>query len=191
MNNRAQAIQIAREKLASQPLYLDTETTGIDRSSEIVEICIVDYDCSLVFQSLVKPVGSIPADATRIHGITNDMVRSAPAWYKIWPELESLLEDRTIGIYNAEFDLRLLQQTHARYKIPWHAALKGSAFCIMKLYAQYYGEWDPIRGSYRWQSLAAAGRECSIPVLNTHRALDDTLLAREVLHFIAGAQTDE
>jgi DNA polymerase III subunit epsilon len=185
MNARAQAIQTARQKLDSLPLYLDTETTGTDRSSEIVEICIVDHDGTMLFQSLVKPVGLIPAQTTQIHGITNGMVNTAPAWFKIWPEIETILNGRLVGIYNAEFDLRMLQQTHAKYRMSWRPILLEKSFCIMKLYAQYFGEWDAIRGSYRWQSLEAAGRQSKIPLRNTHRALDDTLLAREVLHAIA------
>ena len=189
MNTRSQAIQSARQKLELLPLYLDTETTGTDRSSEIIEICIIDHDGTSLYQSLVKPASSIPAQTTQIHGITNEMVKNAPPWYKVWPEIETILFNRSIGIYNAEFDLRMLQQTHAKFRMPWRPTLLGNSFCIMKLYAQFYGEWDPIRGSYRWQSLETAGRQCKIPLLNTHRALDDARLAREVMHAIANTET--
>jgi hypothetical protein len=42
-----------------------------------------------------------------------------------------------------------------------------------------------VRGAYRWQSLEAAGRQCHILLKNTHRALDDCLLAREILYYMA------
>jgi DNA polymerase-3 subunit epsilon len=187
MSARAEAIQIARQKLELHPVYLDTETTGTDRSSEIIEICILDHDGTLLFDSLVKPVGTIPLQTTKIHGITNEMVKTAPPWYNVWPDIEALLKSRSVGIYNAEFDLRMIQQTHARYRMPWRPAVLASSFCIMKLYAQFYGDWDAMRGSYRWQSLDAAGRQSKIPLRNTHRAYDDTLLAREVLNAIASA----
>jgi len=191
INPRANAIQTARQKLDLHPLYLDTETTGTDRSSEIVEICIIDNDGASLFQSLVKPVASIPAQTTQIHGITNEMVKNATPWYKVWPEIEAILTGRAIGIFNAEFDLRMLQQTHSKFRMPWRPTHLGNSFCIMKLYAQFFGEWDPIRGSYRWQSLEAAGRQCGIPLRNTHRALDDALLAREVLHAIARTENPD
>ena len=190
-SSRAHAIQTALQKLDLHPLYLDTETTGTDQKSEIVEICIIDDDGASVFQSLVKPAASIPAQATQIHGITNELVKNAPPWYRVWPEVEAILSGRGIGIYNAEFDLRMLEQTHKIFRIPWRPAQLGGSFCIMKLYAEFYGEWDPRRGSYRWQSLDAAGRQLKIPLRNTHRALDDALLAREVLHAIAGSETRE
>jgi DNA polymerase-3 subunit epsilon len=191
ISSRNNAIQTARQKLELLPLYLDTETTGTDRASEIIEICIIDPDGAPVYQSLIKPTVKIPPQTTQIHGITNELVSSAPPWYKVWPEIETLLAGRAIGIYNAEFDLRMLQQTHAKYRMPWRASQLANAFCIMKLYAQFYGEWDAVRGSYRWQSLDTAGKQLKIPLRNTHRALDDTLLAREVLHRVAKTEMPE
>jgi len=187
---RNQAIQIAREILSQNPVYLDTETTGIDRSSEIVEICILDDDAQILFQSLVKPTVSIPPDVIRIHGITNEMVKSAPSWLTVWPLVEATLTGRQVGIYNADFDLRMMQQTHTKFHIPWRFNRMVSSFCIMRLYAQFYGEWNPAYASYRWHSLEAAGRHCQIPLPNTHRAYDDALLARQVLHHIAKSGPD-
>jgi DNA polymerase-3 subunit epsilon len=146
MDPRNLAIHTAREKLEANPLYLDTETTGTDRSSEIVEICIIDNAGNSLFQSLVKPTATIPAQTTQIHGITNEMVKNAPPWYNVWPEVEKILSGQPVGIYNKEFDVRMIQQTHAKFRIPWRPAQAGNPFCIMKLYAQFYGEWDPLRG---------------------------------------------
>jgi len=182
---RQQAIQIARSKLALDPLYLDTETTGLERSSEIIEICILDNQGAALFQSLVKPLRRIPNDAIRIHGITNEDVQRAPNWLVVWPQVENLLAGRTVGIYNAEFDLRMIQQTHTFYNIRFTSITPFSPFCIMKLYAQYHGDWNRARGSYRWHSLEDAGRYCRIPLPNSHRAFDDTLLARAILHHMA------
>lgn len=185
LSSRLQAIQLAQEMLTKRPVYLDTETTGTDRNSEIVEVCIVNEDGKVLYQSFVKPISPITADTTRIHGITNDMIRGAPNWLRVWPEVEAVIADRYIGIYNADFDLRMMQQTHAKYRLPWIANPVARNFCIMKMYAQFYGDWDPVRGSYRWQSLDSAGRQCHIPLRNTHRAFDDCLLAREILAYIA------
>ena len=182
---RNRAAQRARELISLHPLYLDTETTGIDSSSEIIEICIIDEDGSSVFESLVKPAGMIPFDVIQIHGITDEMVQNAPRWMEVWPEAEKILSGRQIGVYNSDFDLRLMRQTHSRYRIRWQIPPATHFFCIMKLYAQFYGEWNRSRGSYRWQSLEMAGRQCRIPLPNTHRARDDSQLARAILHHMA------
>jgi hypothetical protein len=55
----------------------------------------------------------------------------------------------------------------------------------MKLYAQFRGDWDAQRRQYRYISLEKAGKDAGIYLPNTHRAVDDALLARAVLHFIA------
>jgi DNA polymerase-3 subunit epsilon len=184
---RQQAVQIAREKLSRHPVYLDTETTGIERNSEIIEISIIDHDGQVLYDSLVKPSsGKIPFDVIQIHGITMEMVLNAPRWLSVWPEVREILSGRQVGIYNADFDIRMMQQSHAAYRMRWQADPTINFFCIMKLYAQFYGEWNRMRGSYRWQSLDAAGKQCKIPLPNSHRAKDDTLLAREVLHYMAG-----
>jgi DNA polymerase III epsilon subunit-like protein len=93
------------------------------------------------------------------------------------------LDGRQVGIYNADFDLRMLRQSNAKFNLRWE--IDTSFFCIMKLYAQFYGSWNNARRSYRWHSLEAAGRHCRIPLPNTHRAKDDTLLARSVLLHMA------
>ncbi len=182
---RAEAIQQSKLLLSLQPLYLDTETTGLDHRSEIIEVAIVSHDGLVLFQSLVKPTQPIPPDAFRIHRISDDMVYQSPKWPEIWPEILTLINDRHVGIYNADFDLRILQQTHRKYRMPWQLGAQTNFFCIMKLYAQFYGQWDRRKSSYRFQSLDLAGKQCQLTLPNSHRAVDDTLLARAVLHHMA------
>lgn len=183
---RQDAIARAQQYLAQEPLYLDTETTGVRSNAEIIEISIVDHNGESIFDSFVRPRHPIPVDATQIHHITNAMVVDAPTWDMVWPELESILSGRVIGIFNADFDLRLLRQSHKHAGLVW-PELALDAFCIMNLYAQFYGQWDSYRQSYRWQSLDKAQRFCNIPLHNTHRAKDDALLARAVLQYMASA----
>ncbi len=186
LSPRQSAIQIARQLLAYQPIYLDTETTGLEKSSEIIEICIIDDNAQVLYESLVKPIAKIPTDAMFIHGITNDMVKDAPAWFNVWPKVEASIAGRQVGIYNSDFDLRLIQQTHTRYHMRW-VLNDTTPFCIMKLYAQFYGQWNRAYGNYRYFSLETARQQCNIPLPNSHRALDDALLARAVLHHIANS----
>jgi len=181
---RQQAVLAARQVLQQQPVYIDTETTGLDKNAEIIEITIVDHDGSVLYESLVRPSQPIPQDAMRIHHITNEMVAHAPTWPVVWPTVRGFLTGRIIAIYNEDYDVRLMQQTHARYRLPWRESLK--TFCIMKNYAQYRGEYDPRRRSYRYFSLEDAGRLANISIPNSHRATDDTLLARALLLHIAG-----
>lgn len=181
-NKRQFAIRRARELLLMDPLFLDTETTGLGPQDEIVEIAILDVDGNALYDSLVQPTRSIPLDATWIHGITDAMVAGAPAWPQVWSEIEELLSTRHVGIYNAEFDLRLLRQSHHHHGLAWDGL--RNPFCIMKLYADFY----PYSGG-RYQKLEIAGRQCGIPLPNSHRARADTTLALAVFKRIAASVT--
>jgi DNA polymerase-3 subunit epsilon len=182
---RTEAIQIARTKLDLHPLYLDTETTGTGPLDEVVEIGIIDEDGTSLFESLVKPVGKISPDARRVHGISDELLAGAPRWMSIWSQVESVLAGRTICVYNAEFDQRIMQQTHSKYKMRWSLPEGTTFFCVMKLYAQFFGEWNTRTGGYRWQSLDDAGRQCRLSLPNTHRTIADSLLTRALLHHMA------
>jgi DNA polymerase III subunit epsilon len=180
---RQRSVDAARSILQNRPVYLDTETTGLGQDDEIVEISIIDDEGITLVETLVKPSRPIPPDASAIHGITNEEVQSARTWPLVWPEVRGALFGRLVIIYNQEFDLRMLQQSHARYRLPWKERV--NAFDLLKLYSEFRGEWDPRRRSYRYHSLDSAGKQCGIALPNAHRATADTLLTRALLHYIA------
>ncbi len=180
---RKRAVEIARRVCAEKPVYMDTETTGLERTDEIVEISIVDDDGSILLETLVKPSHPIPFSAMQIHGISNEEVQNERPWPVVWPQVRSILFGRLIVFYNQEFDLRMMQQSHARYNLPWKD--RFNTFDLLKLYAEYRGEWDRFRGSYRYFSLADAGRHSRIALPNAHRSTADTLLTRALLHYLA------
>jgi DNA polymerase III epsilon subunit-like protein len=172
------AAQQALRWLEARPVFLDTETTGLSELSEIVEISILDEFGAVLLDTLVRPRRPIPADAMRIHGIRNEMVADAPSWLQVWPQVEAILSERAVGIYNADFDLRMLRQTHRANGLPWRSP-EMQPFCIMRLYADFCG-------TRRFASLEEAGRQLGIPLHNSHRARADSELARAVLRRMAG-----
>ena len=182
--NRLIVSQEARALLELHPIYLDTETTGMHFTSEVIEIGIIDDQGEVLFDQLIRPRGKMDPAAGRVHGITIEMLKDAPTWEKVWPQAEAVLSGRRIGVYNVEFDLRLMKQTNRQAWLPW-ALPETNFFDIMKLYARYYGDWDPFHKSYRYQSLELAGRQCGIRLPNAHRAIDDCLLTRALMHHMA------
>jgi DNA polymerase III epsilon subunit family exonuclease len=177
-------IQSAQKILAHDPIFIDTETTGISANDVIIEVGVVDQNGETLFESFVKPPIPIPPDSTRVHHITKDMVEDAPALKDIWPDLQLVLKDRFIGMYNAEFDLRLMKQTHNRYWLDWPLDDRYF-FCVMKLYAAFYGEIRSREKGYRLHKLEAAGAACGIPLPNSHRAVDDARLTAALFQYIA------
>jgi len=176
-------IEIARKAISKHLVYIDTETTGLEKQDEVIEISILDFDGSTLFQSLVRPTFQIPRSSILVHRITNEDVQKAPTWPVVWPNIRSLLFGRTIAAYNAPFDLRMLQQTHNKYHLIWRDTLDW--LDVMALYSRYRGIWDPFRKSMRLFSLDQAGKDFGILLKNTHRASADAELTRAVLHSIA------
>lgn len=174
---RQQVVEYARNKIKSDPVYLDTETTGLESTDEIIEIAIVNSSGIVIFESFVRPQKTIPASATAINNISNAMVANSPSWADIWPTIRILINDHPIGMYNAEFDIRMIRQSLEINKIP--NTTKLNAFDIMKVYSDY------MRSDRRFR-LEQAGRNLGIAIPNSHRAADDTLLTRAIFHSIAG-----
>jgi len=181
---RREAAHLARLRLQAGPSYLDTETTGLGPQDEIIEVCLLDAEGSVLLERLVRPKRPIPPDAVALHGITDAMVETAPTWAEVWPLLRDLLNARTVAVYNADFDARLLRQTQTLHGLAEVVDTSGF-FCLMHLYAQFRGEWDSSRRSFRWQSLETARRQVGLDLPNAHRARDDALLARALLHAMA------
>ncbi|WP_162046380.1 3'-5' exonuclease [Vibrio taketomensis] len=174
-------------------VILDTETTGLDNNSEVVEISLINaLTGDVLFTSLVQPCDPIPAQATRIHGITNDDVKDSPNFKIIWERhVEPLLRDKELVIYNEDFDIRLILQSLARFcsdtfLFETQSALYSMSHCAMVWYAGFYGQWDDYHENLRWQSLTNACRQQGIDVsdLKAHRATADCEMTRRLIHAV-------
>ncbi|BCO32065.1 DNA polymerase III subunit epsilon [Thiohalobacter sp. COW1] len=170
-------------------IFLDTETTGLGPDAEIVEIAIVGASGHPLLDTLVRPMGRIPAEATAVHGITADETAGAPAWAEIHDRVVELLSDRPVVIYNASYDVRLMQQTAALHglEIP-----EIDAHCAMLRFAEHWGEWDDYRGSHRWKRLNfAAAQAGHVWTGEAHRALADALACRSVWEYLHSTPAQE
>src|SRR4051812_28834098 len=88
----------------------DTETTGLYATSEaLLEIGAVRFNLiagpTEYFQTLINPGRSIPYAATRIHGITDEMVFEAPKLEKVMPAFFHFMNGAIPVAHNAPFDL--------------------------------------------------------------------------------------
>lgn len=135
----------------NQYVILDTETTGLESDAEVVQVSIIDLDGQVMYNCLVKPVDRIPDVAIGIHGITNEMVADASTFEEIYAGLAGVLAGKTVIVYNADFDKRMLDQSARRHGLQSIPVNKW--ICAMVRYAKYFGEWSDYHGSYRWQRL--------------------------------------
>jgi DNA polymerase-3 subunit epsilon len=98
------------------------ETTGInlgiDRIVEIAIVKILADGTKNVKRKLVNPEMPIPKAASDVHGITDDMVKDAPTFKQVAPELKQMLDGCDLAGFNSNrFDIPLLMEEFLRVAI--------------------------------------------------------------------------
>ncbi|MGH7778841.1 MAG: 3'-5' exonuclease [Candidatus Binataceae bacterium] len=158
-------------------VILDTETTGLGLTDEVIQIGIIAPDETVLFDSLVRPQSrtSIPAGATAVHGISIEHLAGAPTFSELAPRLEELLRERRIVAYNAEYDRRLVKQTALLCGV---RAPQSRWVCAMRAYSRFVGEWDERKNDYRFQRLPAGD----------HSAIGDCRATLKIIRTIASAE---
>lgn len=101
-------------------LLLDTETTGFDPGDHrFVELYFSIWTPAgkrvFEFNERVNPERSIPAEATRVHGITASDVAGCQPWSHFAPTVQRIMEKNDVFVaHNAEFDLNFLRYEFKR-----------------------------------------------------------------------------
>jgi DNA polymerase-3 subunit epsilon len=177
-NDRVSAIRWARTLISSNRLvFLDTETTGLGKTAEIVDLSIVAVDGTVLLNQLVRPVRPIPIDAMLIHGITNDHVADSPRWTEVVEMARPFIQGRVVVAYNSSFDRGMLEQccVAAEVELPvieWQ--------CAMRAYAAFRKDPRLPSQGYRWRPLHEAAESFRLHI-PTHRALADAMACRGVV----------
>lgn len=103
-------------------IAFDFETTGtlagVDQIVEVGAVRFVDGLVDAVYSTLVDPKTSIPEGATRVNGITNDMVLGKPTIDSLLPSLADFCEDLPMVAHNAPFDAQFLLAAIKKYESP-------------------------------------------------------------------------
>ena len=99
--------------------FIDLETTGInvsiDRIVEIAIIKIAPDGSKQVKRKLINPEMPIPAGASEVHGISDDMVKDAPTFKSVANEIKQFIEGADMAGYNSNrFDIPMLNEEFLR-----------------------------------------------------------------------------
>jgi DNA polymerase-3 subunit epsilon len=153
---------------------LDFETTGLDpKRDRIVEIGALRFGVQGEFESLsvlVNPGMPISPAASKVNGISDEMLVSCRPVDELIPELCSFLGSSILIAHNAPFDLSFLKEAMKR------AGMKRKIFRVVDtriLASQAF----PGKRSYSLQNLI---RDFSINPGRAHRALDDARACEEL-----------
>ncbi len=154
----------------------DIETTGAyPLDSEICEIAAVRWEAGQVvgeFQTLIKPTQVMSDFIIGIHGITNEMVATAPAIREKVPEFREFVGSDILVAHHSPFDMGFLVVEFERCHLPLP---EEPVLCSSLISRKVITEAE----NHKLQTL--------IKVLNlyqgvAHRALDDAKACMELLH---------
>ena len=100
-------------------VFFDLETTGVDTAKDrIVEISMVKVmpdGEQIVKTRKLNPGMHIPAEATAIHGITDEDVRDCPTFAQVAKSLEQFIRGCDFGGFNSNrFDIPVLAEEFLR-----------------------------------------------------------------------------
>lgn len=99
--------------------FIDLETTGvnlaIDRIVEIAIVKVTPDSTKVIKRKLINPLMPIPKSASDVHGITDEMVKDAPAFKQVANEIRQFLDNCDLAGYNSNrFDIPLLVEEFLR-----------------------------------------------------------------------------
>lgn len=95
-------------------IVLDTETTGLNpkQGHRMIEIgCVELIDRQLTGQQrhyYFNPDREVPAEAIKVHGITNEFLLDKPRFYELVDDILQFVTGAELVIHNAAFDIGFL-----------------------------------------------------------------------------------
>ena len=103
------------DKYVSDYTVFDLETTGVspqtDKVIEISAIKVRNGQAVGEFSSLVNPMRNIPYGATRVNGITDEMVADKPMFEKVLGDFLDFIEDDILVGHNIhDFDMKFIHR---------------------------------------------------------------------------------
>lgn len=156
------------QRQADTVIVLDFETTGLspdhgDRAIEIGAVRIENGRITGRFQQLMNPGRRINSFIEGYTGITNAMVRDAPACEEVMTDFREFIEDFDLVAHNASFDRRFLEAELQRLRLRHTSEFACSMLVSRRVY--------PDAPSHKLGTLVEY--KC-IPTSGTfHRALAD------------------
>ncbi|HWG52552.1 MAG TPA: 3'-5' exonuclease [Gemmatimonadaceae bacterium] len=157
-------------------VVVDVETTGMnaffgDRVTEIAAVVVRGGRIAEQFQTLVNPERPIPAMITALTHITPQMVRDAPRFREIAPELLQFLQGHVFVAHNAEFDWRFVSAEVARAT---NRQLTGRRLCTVRLARR-------VLPQLRSRKLDSLAHFYDVTITDRHRAAGDALATAHIL----------
>ena len=148
-------------------IAFDLETTGtvagVDQIVEIGAVRFVNGAPQDTFSTLINPQRSMPEGATRVNGITDDMLVGKPLIENVLLPFAEFCRDTPLVAHNAPFDTQFLKADVLKHEIPAPAGLILDTLPISR-------KVFPGLANYKLGTLV---QHLDIPAGQFHRAEED------------------
>jgi len=161
-------------------VVLDFETTGLnpDYGARVIEVSareIVDGRLGQEFLTFADPGIRVPAEITRINGITTEMLRGAPTSLVVMRDLAAFIGSSPVIGHNIGFDRKFLESEADEFLNE-----RPQTVCTLLLARRVY----PGRPSYKLGAIADYVGVPDISQYKLHTASADTWATAHLLNFI-------
>lgn len=169
------------EKIRNIPLdrilVLDTETTGVDATAEVLQFSAIWANGREAMNIYIKPTHTLEwPRAMSVNHISPQDVSSCPVMSEVKGKIEALLrQSKAIVGYNLPFDLGMLY--HNGIELPSEQNVEF--IDLMIPFAEVFGEWSDYFDDYKWQKLVTCAKYYGYQGDEWHDSLADT---RATLH---------
>lgn len=163
--------------MSLRPIYYDTETTGIKTDKDrIVELAAYDPVLDRSFEMLINPGCPIPAEASAVHHISDEMVAESPTFDIVAAEFIKFCEGDVVLIAhnNDNFDLPIMRSEFKRHQVE----MPEWKFLDSLKWARRY------RADLPRHTLQFLREIYGISANNAHRALDDVKVLYQMFSYM-------
>lgn len=156
-------------------VVLDVETTGKDRAvDQVIELCLQlgagPSDEARTWR--IRPSVPIHPEATKVHGITAEMLVDCRLFADAASEFLPLVEEADVIVgYNVSFDIDMLQAEFSRAQIPPLELTNKKVVDVLRL-------WHHVEPR---TLVAAHAKFCGAELVDAHQAAADVAATARVL----------
>ena len=187
--SREHLIDYTRNLLNFNPLFFDTETTGVGDKDQVLTIDVLDIDENVECSRMYKPTVPIDPKAIAVHGITEALAAKGLDFNVDFYQVKSLFDGRAVVAYNAFYDIRILNQTMAATGKSYPSLTPMICCDAMILYSRFANVVGPKLDPKWFKLTEACSREnVEMGDLKAHNSIDDVIAMIRLMKRIAGAE---
>lgn len=182
-DRKKKLFQILDANIGKYMIMFDTETTGLKKDDQIVELAAKKYRIEKnentydfvetdIFHAYMKPPFIMGEDVVAIHGITNEFLEDKFQEEEIFPQIEVFFgEAALLSAYNISFDIKMLARLYERMdtKVP-SVFLEAEKHLDVLIYARDLVSSKETKSHKQEDVCRAMGLEED---LKFHSAIDD------------------